>query len=83
MKRVNPNFIPRGWILDEVIQRVEKGGERDVLRRIMHMALNPFEDEWTGKTFNGVEYTGDAQEEQRWVSDPPKTERAMQCSCSS
>ena len=83
MKKVNPNFIPRGWILDEIIQRVEKGGERDVLQRIMHMALNPFEDEWTGKTFDGVEYTGDAQEEQRWVSDPPKTERAMQCSCSS
>lgn len=83
MKKVNPNFIPRGWILDEVINRVEKGGERDVLNRIMHMALNPFEDGWTGKTFNGEVYKGDPEEEQRWISDPPRMERAMQCSCSS
>ena len=83
MKQVNPNFVPRGWILDEVIRRVEKEGERDVLDRIMHMALNPFEDTWAGKTLAGVEYTGDAEEEQRWVADVPRMERAMQCSCSS
>jgi uncharacterized protein YdiU (UPF0061 family) len=83
MKRVNPNFVPRGWILDEVIRRVEKEGERDVLNRIMHMALNPFEDEWDGKTFDGVEYKGDAEEEQRWVGEVPQPGRLMQCSCSS
>ncbi|KAM0553862.1 hypothetical protein ACHAPJ_007208 [Fusarium lateritium] len=83
MKRVNPNFVPRGWILDELIQRVEKDGERDVLNRVMHMVLNPFEDHWDGKTFNGQTYNGDKNEELRWTDDPPKTERAMQCSCSS
>lgn len=83
MKRVNPNFIPRGWILDEVIRRVEKEGERKVLDRIMHMALNPFEDKWDGKTFNGIEWKGDVEEEQRWTGDVPRLERAMQCSCSS
>ncbi|KND94454.1 hypothetical protein TOPH_01109 [Tolypocladium ophioglossoides CBS 100239] len=83
MKGVNPNFVPRGWILDEVIRRVEKDGERDVLDRIMHMALNPFEDEWDGKTFNGVAWKGDAKEEQRWIGDVPRAERALQCSCSS
>ncbi|KAG5984122.1 hypothetical protein E4U55_005921 [Claviceps digitariae] len=83
MKQVNPNFVPRGWVLDEVIRRVEKEGERDVLNRIMHMALNPFEDEWDGKTFEGLEYKGDADEEQRWVGDVPRPGRAMQCSCSS
>ncbi|KAM7209525.1 Uncharacterized ACR, YdiU/UPF0061 family domain containing protein [Naviculisporaceae sp. PSN 640] len=86
MKSVNPNFIPRGWILDEIIKRVEKGGERDVLRRAMHMALHPFEDTWTGNN-NGTEtetgYQGDAEEEQRWVGDVPTMGRAMQCSCSS
>ncbi|KAG5933325.1 hypothetical protein E4U53_001028 [Claviceps sorghi] len=82
MKQVNPNFVPRGWILDNVIQRVEDG-ERDVLNRIMHMALNPFEDEWDGKTFDGVEYKGDADEEKRWVDDVPSPGRAMQCTCSS
>ncbi|KAG5917722.1 hypothetical protein E4U61_002458 [Claviceps capensis] len=83
MKRVNPNFVPRGWILDEVIRRVEKEGERDVLNRVMHMALNPFEEGWDGKTFDGEVYKGDADEEQRWVGDVPRQGRAMQCSCSS
>ncbi|KAH7321178.1 hypothetical protein B0I35DRAFT_408165 [Stachybotrys elegans] len=83
MKRVNPNFVPRGWILDEVIRRVEQGKEREVLDRIMHMATHPFEDSWDGQTIDGVQWKGDAEEEQRWISDPPRTERAMQCSCSS
>ncbi|KAK4149084.1 hypothetical protein C8A00DRAFT_19194 [Chaetomidium leptoderma] len=83
MKKVNPNFVPRGWILDELIRRVEKGGERGVLKRAMHMALHPFEDNWAGREFDGVVFEGDKEEEVRWTSDVPKTERAMQCSCSS
>lgn len=83
MKQVNPNFVPRGWILDEVIRRVEKDGERDVLDRVMHMALNPFEEAWDGKSFDGATWKGDAEEEQRWVGEVPRTERALQCSCSS
>jgi uncharacterized protein YdiU (UPF0061 family) len=83
MKRANPNFVPRGWILDEVIRRVEKEGEREVLKRIMHMALHPFEDTWDSETFDGVAYKGDREEEQRWVGDVPRTGRLMQCSCSS
>lgn len=83
MKRVNPSFIPRSYILDEVIQRVEKGGERDVLRRVMHMALHPFEDQWDGKEFGGTAYEGDREEEVRWTDDVPRLQRAMQCSCSS
>lgn len=83
MKQVNPSFIPRSFILDEVIQRVEKGGERDVLRRVMHMALHPFEDQWDGKEFEGKAYEGDREEEVRWTGDVPRFQRAMQCSCSS
>jgi uncharacterized protein YdiU (UPF0061 family) len=83
MKRVNPNFVPRGWILDELIKRVEDGKEREVLDRVVHMTLNPFEEAWDGQTIDGVAWKGDAQEEQRWVGDVPKFERAMQCSCSS
>jgi uncharacterized protein YdiU (UPF0061 family) len=73
MKKVNPKFVPRSWILDEIIKRVEKGGEREVLDRVMKMALNPFEEAWGG----------DAAEEEKWCGDVPKFERAMQCSCSS
>ncbi|KAH9893662.1 hypothetical protein F4778DRAFT_748129 [Xylariomycetidae sp. FL2044] len=83
MKKVNPNFIPRSWILDEIIQRVEKNGERDVLDRVMTLALHPFEDSWAGRGFDGKVYEGDKDEETRWTSDVPKRGRAMQCSCSS
>lgn len=83
MRLVNPNFIPRSFILDEIIRRVEKDGERDVLRRVMHMALHPFEDEWNGKELGGSTYEGDREEELRWTGDVPKFRRAMQCSCSS
>ncbi|KAJ5576322.1 hypothetical protein N7535_003248 [Penicillium sp. DV-2018c] len=73
MKSVNPNFVPRGWILDEVIERVERKGDRDILDRIMQMALNPFNDEW------GLH----KEEEERFCGDVPKYKRAMMCSCSS
>ena len=73
MRSVNPNFIPRGWVLDEIIRRVEKGGEREILDRVMNMALNPFEEKWGW----------DEKEEARFCGDVPKHDRAMQCSCSS
>lgn len=87
MRAVNPAFVPRGWVLDEVIRRVEKGGERDVLRRVMHLATNPFvEGGWSGKTRTedgaGV-YQGDEEEERRWTGDVPRLGRGLQCSCSS
>ncbi|KAJ5833148.1 hypothetical protein N7474_001459 [Penicillium riverlandense] len=73
MKAVNPNFVPRGWILDEVIERVERKGDRDILGRVMQMSLNPFNDEW------GL----NKEEEKRFCGDVPKYKRAMLCSCSS
>ncbi|WPH04078.1 upf0061 protein [Acrodontium crateriforme] len=73
MKAVNPNFIPRSWILDEVIERVEKKGDREILDGIMKMALDPFNDEWGWNK----------EEEERFCGDVPKYQRAMQCSCSS
>jgi uncharacterized protein YdiU (UPF0061 family) len=73
MKSVNPNFIPRGWVLDELIRRVEKGGEREILDKVMNMALHPFEEKWGW----------DEKEEARFCGDVPQPDRAMQCSCSS
>ncbi|KAJ5405541.1 hypothetical protein N7465_006825 [Penicillium sp. CMV-2018d] len=73
MKSVNPNFVPRGWILDELIERVERKGDRDILGRIMHMSLNPFNDGWDLHK----------EEEERFCGDVPKYKRAMMCSCSS
>ena len=73
MKAVNPKFIPRSWILDEVIERVEKKGDREILGRIMEMALNPFNEEWGWNK----------EEEERFCGDVPKYQRMAQCSCSS
>lgn len=73
MKKVNPKFIPKSWILDELIRRVEKDGEREILDRVLNMALHPFEESWG---WNG-------KEEERFCGDVPKLDRAMQCSCSS
>ncbi|KAL4972016.1 hypothetical protein BDW66DRAFT_145057 [Aspergillus desertorum] len=73
MKEVNPKFVPRGWILDEVIDRVERRGDREILGRVMNMALNPFNEEW------GL----NREEEERFCGDVPKFQRAMMCSCSS
>lgn len=85
MRAVNPSFVPRSWVLDELIRRVEKDGERDVLARIMRMATHPFEEAWDGQTLDGETepWKGDAEEERRWTTEVPKLKRAMQCSCSS
>ncbi|KAG9204750.1 hypothetical protein G6514_009980 [Epicoccum nigrum] len=73
MRAVNPSFVPRSWILDELIDRIEKKGEREILPQIMKLNLNPFSDEWGW----------DASEEQRFIGDVPKYKGLMQCSCSS
>jgi len=66
-------FVPRSWILDELINRVEKGGEREILKNVMQMALHPFDEEWGWNR----------EEEERFCGDVPRHNRAMQCSCSS
>ena len=73
MKAVNPNFTPRNWLLDEVIQRVEHKDDREILGGIMRMALNPFEDSWGWNK----------EEEERFCGNVPRYQRAIQCSCSS
>ena len=70
---VNPKFVPRGWVLDEVIRKVEHDGDKDVLARAMRMAERPFEESWGG----------DRKEEERWCGDVPRERRALMCSCSS
>lgn len=73
MKAVNPNFVPRGWLLDEIIERVEKKNDRDILAGVMEMSLNPFQDSWGWNEDTEKKYTGDV----------PRLRRAIQCSCSS
>jgi len=72
MKSVNPKFVPRGWVLDEIIGRVTNG-EREVLGRVMRMGERPFEERWGG----------DEEEEERWCGEVPRLGRMKMCSCSS
>ncbi|KAF8537644.1 hypothetical protein BDD12DRAFT_845954 [Trichophaea hybrida] len=72
MKQKNPKFVPKGWVLDEIIERVEKKGERKVLEGVMKLIERPFDDEWEG-----------VEDAERWCGEVPKRKRDMQCSCSS
>lgn len=76
MKKSNPKFVARGWVLDEVIQKVEHQHDKDVLKRIMRMASDPFRDSW-GETEE------ERREEERWCGEVPRLGRGMMCSCSS
>ena len=73
MDAVNPKFVPRGWVLDEVIKKVEQDEDKEVLAHAMRMAEHPFEESWGG----------DRAEEGRWCGDVPRQRRALMCSCSS
>ncbi|KAF2818525.1 UPF0061-domain-containing protein [Ophiobolus disseminans] len=73
MLAVNPKFVPRSWILDELIERVEKKNERDILPQMMKLNLDPFKENWDWN----------ADEEERFCGDVPKYKGMMQCSCSS
>ncbi|KIW18142.1 hypothetical protein PV08_02430 [Exophiala spinifera] len=73
MKAVNPNFVPRGWLLDDIIDRVQNKKERDILQGAMEMSLNPFQDEWSWNE----------EIEKKYCGDVPRFKRAIQCSCSS
>lgn len=66
-------FVPRSWILDELIERVEKKHERDILPQVMKLVLNPFQEEWKWNS----------DEEERYCGEVPKYRGMMQCSCSS
>ena len=73
MKSVNPNFVPRGWLLDDIIDRVQNKNEREILKGVMEMTLAPFQDEWDWNE----------ETEQKYCGDVPRFQRAIQCSCSS
>jgi len=73
MRAVNPKFVARGWVLDEIIKRVQDKGDREVLAHVMRMVEDPFREEWGG----------DRGEEERWCGEVPKIGRGIMCSCSS
>lgn len=73
MLKVNPNFIPRSWMLQEVIDEVEKKKNRTILPGVMKMVANPYKESWG--------WNEDL--EKKYCADPPKLSWSLQCSCSS
>ena len=76
MKGVNPKFVARGWVLDEVIRKVEVEADKDVMVRVMRMCADPFAESW-GRS------DSEKEEEERWCGDVPRAGRGIMCSCSS
>ncbi|KAK9469778.1 hypothetical protein V1512DRAFT_256998 [Lipomyces arxii] len=79
MNKVNPRFMLRNWILDEVIKRVETKQERDVLNHVLDMALHPFNESWADEVQQPDRYA----DELRFLGDVPAESRGLTCSCSS
>lgn len=77
--RHNPLFLPRNWILDEVIALVQESDGQDLrrLRKLERMAFNPYDRSKWGDDLK--------DEERRWMlqSDMGPDYSMLQCSCSS
>ncbi|CAB4395646.1 UPF0061-domain-containing protein [Rhizophagus irregularis] len=75
MKQINPKFVLRNWVAEEVIERVEKG-DKEVLKRVLRMCENPYK-EWGADA-------GEFQKEEAYFCDEvPNWGLGIQCSCSS
>ncbi|KAH9481619.1 Protein adenylyltransferase SelO, mitochondrial [Psilocybe cubensis] len=86
MKGVNPRFVLRQWVLEEVISRVERdstSGKR-VLAKVMQMACNPYEP-WGAEDEDqpDSELDKEEKEERRYCGLGEKKMLGFQCSCSS
>ncbi|GEQ71472.1 hypothetical protein JCM33374_g5156 [Metschnikowia sp. JCM 33374] len=75
----NPQFLPRSWILNEVIQKPEESEGQDLayLHKLEKMAFNPYDPSLWGDDLKEVE--------KKWVlqGDMGDDYSMLQCSCSS
>ncbi|QPG75934.1 hypothetical protein FOA43_003320 [Brettanomyces nanus] len=74
--KFNPLFVPKNWILDEVIDYTQEN-EYDplYLNKLLKMSINPYDKSQWG---------AEAKElEKRWTSAPSSDIQMLQCSCSS
>ncbi|ODV92779.1 hypothetical protein CANCADRAFT_30829 [Tortispora caseinolytica NRRL Y-17796] len=72
MNSVNPSFVLRGAVLDDVIAAAYNE-DYTLLQKVIVMALDPFAETW------GF----DAEMENKYKEPAPREKRSMQCSCSS
>jgi len=85
MDGVNPRFVLRQWVLEEVIAKVEKDvvtGKR-ILAKVLQMATNPYEPWGAEGVGEEVCVNGEAGEERRYCGLGEEKMLGFQCSCSS
>lgn len=77
--KYNPLFLPRNWILDQVIEKVEELDGEDLLYlvKLQNMCLYPYDSEKWGTELKDLE--------QKWLlqGDIGEDRSMLQCSCSS
>jgi len=85
MNEVNPRFVLRQWVLEEVIAKVEKDtvSGRRVLSKVLEMATNPYESWGAEGVGPDVCVTGEVEEERRYCGLGEEEMLGFQCSCSS
>jgi len=83
---VNPRFVLRQWVLEEVIKKVEKDPDsgKKILGKVLQMACNPYEP-WgaEGDERPDEELDAEIREERRFCGMGAKAMLGFQCSCSS
>ncbi|KAK0421477.1 hypothetical protein EV421DRAFT_1283008 [Armillaria borealis] len=86
MRKANPRFILRQWVLEEVIAKVEKDPDagKTVMAKVLQMACSPF-DPWGAEDDSrpDEELSAEEQEERRYCGLGDKSMLGFQCSCSS
>jgi len=78
-EKYNPIFLPRNWILDQVIEFTQESAGKDLsyLKKLEKMSLNPYDSSKWGDELKDLEKT--------WLlqSDKGRAYSMLQCSCSS
>lgn len=86
MRKVNPRFVLRQWVLEEVIAKVEKDPDtgKGVMAKVLQMTCSPF-DLWGAEDDSrpDEELSAEELEERRYCGLGDKSMLGFQCSCSS
>lgn len=81
--KFNPQFLPKNWILQEVIdyttEKLQENATDDELKlyinKVMKMASNPYDSSKWGDELKDIE--------KKWISDTSDDNLMLTCSCSS
>jgi uncharacterized protein YdiU (UPF0061 family) len=73
----NPLFVPRNWILDDVIEalRIDEDENVPILTKLLKMSSNPYDRSKWGEELKDLE--------EKWLNYDDNDKTMLQCSCSS